>query len=67
MSGVKEKYQEIDRGKVVRMGGTLYIKIPKAIERQDDIKEKDTIIYSKSPDSNKTVIEKLKKDDENES
>ena len=63
MSGENEKYQEIDRGKVIRMGGTLYIKIPKSIERQDDIKEKDTIIYSKSQDNNKTTIHKLEDDD----
>ena len=51
---------EVDRRKVVSMGGTLYVGVPDHLKRQG-VEAGDEIIYLRSAEFEETVIGVLKK------
>lgn len=56
-----ENLVEIDRTKVISMGGSLYFLVPRLI-RREEVEPGDEIIYLREPNSTDTIIRIVKKE-----
>lgn len=60
-----ERFVEIDRQKIVKMGGSQYVLVPQSLRRENESEPGDEVLFLRAPGSSDTIIRIQKADKEN--